>query len=242
MVWSRLRRRRAEVTLPGPCGHHRHTIRTGRLLLYTPDNLLDLAAAAAAASDDQAQRWLGFTPQQVVVDPEVRQALTEMRPGDRLIELSSLPGHLTQPYEPQQREDSVLLVAVRLDDGRYAGCVDLAVGEGAIGGWLAPHSRGQGLGAELFGAGALLAHAHLGLDTVRAGTEVGNTASRGALLRAGFIPGEGPAQHTLADGREIDACWYRHLDGPVSRCRGAGQGKKETPTVTFAHLTEPDQR
>ncbi|MFB7273493.1 GNAT family N-acetyltransferase [Streptomyces sp. NPDC056244] len=227
------------LPFPGPCGHHRHTIRTGRLLLYTPDNLLDLAAVAAAASDPQAQRWLGFTSQQVVEDPRVRQALTEMRPGDNHTVLSSLPGDALQPYEPQRQKDSVLLVAVRLDDGRYAGCVNLAVGEKAIGGWLAPHSRGQGLGAELFGAGALLAHAHLGLDTVRAGTEVENTASRRALLRAGFVPGEGPDQHTLPDGRVIDACWFRHLDGPISQCGGAGRRSRETPTVSFGHLTEP---
>ncbi|WP_063775819.1 GNAT family N-acetyltransferase [Streptomyces odonnellii] len=228
------------LPIPGPCGHHRHTIRTERLLLYTPDDLMDLAAVAAAGSDPQAQRWLGFTSRDVVAEPRVRQALIEMRPGDNHTVLSSLPGYTAEPYEPLRQKDFVLLVAVRLDDGRYAGCVKLAVDEGTIGGWLAPHSRAQGLGAELFGAGALLAHAHLGLDRVRAGTEVGNTASRRALLRAGFIPDEGPDRHTLPDGREIDVRWLQHLTGPVSLCRGAGPEKRQTPAVTFAHLTDSE--
>ncbi|MGW2933351.1 GNAT family N-acetyltransferase [Streptomyces sp. NPDC001156] len=93
---------------------------------------------------------------------------------------------------------------------------------GEIGGWLAPHARGQGLGAELFRAVANLGHAHLGLQIVRAGHETTNTASARALAGAGFVADEGPSRHTLRNGREIDARWLWHTAAePVSRCRGA---------------------
>ncbi|MEV8038391.1 GNAT family N-acetyltransferase [Streptomyces sp. NPDC086182] len=86
-----------------------------------------------------------------------------------------------------------MLVAVRVDDGRYAGAVGVDAGTSQIGGWPAPHARGHGLGAELFGAAALLGHAHLGLRTVRAGHEPMNMASARALTKAGFVADDGPA-------------------------------------------------
>jgi hypothetical protein len=116
-----------------------------------------------------------------------------------------------------------MLVAVRVDDGRYAGAVGVDAGTSQIGGWLAPHARGHGLGAELFGAAALLGHAHLGLRTVRAGHEPMNMASARALTKAGFVADDGPPRHTLPNGREIEARRLRHTaTGPISRCRGAG--------------------
>ncbi|MFJ3306764.1 GNAT family N-acetyltransferase [Streptomyces sp. NPDC086549] len=225
MVWSRLRRGRAKskLPLPGVCGHRRHTLRTERLLLYTPETWLDLAAALAAAADPEAQRWLGWD-KNILTDAQARETLLQLRPGDTDA-LRSSPfarSLLVRPVEPRA-DLAETLVGVRLSDGRYAGTTELHPGTGEIGGWLAPHSRGQGLGAELFGAAALLGHAHLGLETVRAGHETTNTASARALAAAGFVAGDGPPRHTLADGREIDSLWLRHTaTGPTSRCRGAG--------------------
>ncbi|MER5792214.1 GNAT family protein [Streptomyces sp. NPDC001980] len=224
MVWSRLRRRRTapRLPLPGPCWHRRHTLRTERLLLYTPETTLDLAAAAAAASDPEAQRWLGWGDR-VVADADVREGILRLLPGDTetLRRSRFLRNLLAQPYEPHSDEEE-LLVGVRLDDGRYAGCTMLHLGTGEIGGWLAPEARGQGLGTELFRAAAVLGHAHLGLRTVRAGHEPANTASGRALAKAGFVAADGPPRHTLPDGREIDARWLqRTTTAPLTRCPGA---------------------
>ncbi|MFJ8636378.1 GNAT family N-acetyltransferase [Streptomyces sp. NPDC093568] len=61
-----------------------------------------------------------------------------------------------------------------------------------MGGTLAPDHRGQGLGAELFLAGAEFTHGHAGLQAVRAGTATTGLACRRALERAGIVP----AHHT----------------------------------------------
>ncbi|MFJ6837806.1 GNAT family N-acetyltransferase [Streptomyces sp. NPDC091209] len=205
-------------------------MRTERLLLHTPETWPDLAAAMAAGSDPEAQRWLGGTD--VITDAQARETLLELRPGDTDA-LRSSPGVRSLPARPVEiRPDRAaeILVAVRLDDGRYAGSAQLHPGTGRIGGSLAPHARGQGLGAELFAAAALLGHTHLGLQVVRAGHESANTRSARALAGAGFVADDGPPRHTLEDGREIDARWLRHTaPGPTSRCRAAG------PAVPSAH-------
>ncbi|MFJ4783496.1 GNAT family N-acetyltransferase [Streptomyces sp. NPDC088794] len=102
------------------------------------------------------------------------------------------------------------MVCVHRDSGRYAGYLEIHHDTGEIGGILAPDHRGQGLGAELFLAGAEFAHTHAGLPTVRAGTATANLACRRALEHAGFTPAPGPTRHTLPDGRELDTVWYQH--------------------------------
>ncbi|WP_046732234.1 GNAT family N-acetyltransferase [Streptomyces humi] len=226
MGWPRWGRRRAAgplLPLPGPCWSRRHTLRTARLLLYTPETSLDLAAALAAASDAEAQRWLGWG-ERVLSDPHVVKTLLGLRPGDTGALRSSRTTRnlLAQPWEPGP-DDEVILVAVRLDDGRYAGSTGVHPGTGEIGGWLAPDARGQGLGTELFTAAVLLAHTHLGLRTVRAGHEPANGASARALANAGFVAADGPSRHTLPDGREIEARWLEHTTTTrTARCPGTG--------------------
>ncbi|MEU1185040.1 GNAT family protein [Streptomyces sp. NPDC005820] len=227
MIWSRLLHGRGapkhRLPLPGTCGHRRHTLRTEHLLLYTPENHLDLVVCRAAGADPEAQRWLGWDDLGVLSDAGVREALVGLRPADaggRPV-LPGIPALLARPFEPRPEQADVL-VGVRLDDGRYAGYTELDPRTGEIGGWLAPHSRGLGLGAELFRAAALLGHDHLGLDSVRAGYEPANTASAEALGRAGFVPAEGPPRHRLGNGRVIDARWLRHTCAtPPRRCFGA---------------------
>ncbi|MGW3209851.1 GNAT family N-acetyltransferase [Streptomyces sp. NPDC001135] len=220
MVWSVIRRRRASSGLPAPgrCepGYGRHALTTERLLLFTPRTRLDVAAALAASADAEAQRWLGTQADQVLPDPGTRRALLAWRPaGD---DGRRLPRKLAQPYVPGP-DDPLLLVCVRRSDLAYAGALELEHRTGEMGGWLAPACRGQGLGAELFRAGAALAHTHAGLTTVRAGAEPGNTASRRALARAGFVADAGPPRHTLPDGRVVDAVWHRHDSTAATRCR-----------------------
>ncbi|MEU0007879.1 GNAT family protein [Streptomyces sp. NPDC006314] len=217
MVWSLIRRDRAApgLPVPGRCAPGRHVLATQRLLLFTPRHRLDVAAALAACADAEAQRWLGTQADQVVPDPGTRRALLRWRPsGD---DGRRLPRRLAEPFLPGP-DDPMILVCVRRSDLSYAGALELEQGSGEMGGWLAPGCRGQGLGAELFRAGVTLAHDHAGLATVRAGAEPGNTASRRALARAGFVPDQGPPRHTLPDGRVVDAVWHRHDSTAAVRC------------------------
>ncbi|MFG3200722.1 GNAT family N-acetyltransferase [Streptomyces sp. NPDC048192] len=221
MGWSLIRRRRAApavLPVPGRCGPEagRHVLATERLLLFTPRTRLDVAAALAACADAEAQRWLGTQADEVLPDPGLRRALLAWRPAGE--DGRRVPRKLARPYVPGP-DDPLLLVCVRRSDLGYAGALELEPRTGEMGGWLAPACRGQGLGAELFRAGAVLAHAHAGLATVRAGAEPGNTASRRALARAGFVRAEGPPRHTLPDGRVVETVWHRHDSPAASRCR-----------------------
>ncbi|GHI03843.1 hypothetical protein AQI88_08770 [Streptomyces cellostaticus] len=215
MIWSLVRRSRAGLPAPGQCAPGRHVLATERLLLFTPRTLLDVAAALAASADAEAQRWLGNQTDRIAPDPGTRRVLLEWRPaGD---DGRRVPRRLAKPFTPGP-DDPVFLVCVRRADLSYAGALQLEHRAGEMGGWLAPRCRGQGLGAELFRAGAVLAHTHAGMSTVRAGAETGNAASRRALARAGFVPDEGPPRHTLPDGRVIDSVWLRHDATAASHC------------------------
>ncbi|GAA5021651.1 GNAT family N-acetyltransferase [Streptomyces siamensis] len=196
---------------------------TEHLMFYTPQTMLDRAASWAACSDPEAQRWLGWGPDQVIADDHVREALTELRPGDADTCFPSVLPRclLTEPFEPPA-DRTQRLIGVRLDDGRYAATLQLATDTGEIGGALAPHARGLGLGAELFRAAALFAHTHMGLRSVQAGHEAANTASARALVSAGFVADDGPPRFTLPDGREIDARWVRHT--AVERASSCHEG------------------
>ncbi|WP_105967856.1 GNAT family N-acetyltransferase [Streptomyces geranii] len=221
MVRSFLRRRRATSGLPVPdaCTPGLHALATRHLLLHTPVTRLDALAAIATGADPEAQRWQGNHMDQVVPDTDTRQALLRMGPAGATPRwfIKSNP-ELAKPFEPSPGMPE-FMVCVHRDTGRYAGYLELDHDNGEIGGILAPGHRGQGLGAELFLAGAEFAHDHAGLPTVRAGTATANVACRRALERAGFVPAPGPARHTLPDGRELDTVWYLH-EGPASTCAG----------------------
>ncbi|MFF5494264.1 GNAT family N-acetyltransferase [Streptomyces aquilus] len=219
MIRSLLRRRRADpgLAIPDVCTPGRHVLATRHLRFYTPVTKLDALAAIAAGADPEAQHWQGNQMDQVVPDADVRRTLLGMGPADATPRWFTRSNpELAEPFEldPDMPE---FMVCVRRDSGQYAGYLELHRDSAEIGGNLAPDHRGQGLGAELFLAGAELAHSHAGLPTVRAGTATENLACRRALERAGFVPAPGPARHTLPDGREMDTVWYRH-EGAASAC------------------------
>jgi RimJ/RimL family protein N-acetyltransferase len=182
------------------CGRDAHRLRTDRLELRSP-TVNDVRAAIAGASDDAAQRWLGWLPENTVVERH------------RAVMLAYLPGR-----GPLLANQSKFLVAVDRASRRVAGAVEVQEDD-HVGGWLVPDFRGRGLGRELFAGAIVFAHRHLGIRTVRAGAEPANTASVNALTAAGFVPGTGPAEYTLPDGRTIPTHWFQHVDDRPALCR-----------------------
>ncbi|WP_349497654.1 GNAT family N-acetyltransferase [Amycolatopsis taiwanensis] len=163
----------------------------------------DMAIANAAASDSVAQRWLGWLPELVV--PENRRAtLLAKGPGRGL---------------PWANTEQWFLIAIERASGRIVGAVGIIKQRQEVGGWLAPAFRARGLGRELFHGAVTFAHHHLGLATVRAGAEITNSASIGALTSAGFIPTTGPDWHQLPDGRVVPTQWFRHDTERPTTCR-----------------------
>jgi RimJ/RimL family protein N-acetyltransferase len=112
------------------------------------------------------------------------------------------------------------LLAVDRASGLAAGGAALERASLEVGGWLAPRFRGRGLGAELFVAIAQFGHDHLGISTLRAGTEPTNTACVAVLLAAGFKPAPGPQTHRLPDGRVVPSRWFCHETARGGQCQG----------------------
>lgn len=197
---------RARRIYAAKCIKGRHFLATERLLFRTPTEW-EMAAAQAAASDAAAQRWIGWAPEAIV--PK----------SDRAKFLSVVPG--TGP--DRDWPDSACLLAIHRKANRCAGMVTISRDPGQwpeLGGWLAPAFRGKGLGAELFRAGLLLSHGHLGLSRIRAAAEVANMGSRRALRAAGFEIVDGPAAYPLQNGRVMSPCWYEHEMLDVRKCAG----------------------
>ncbi|HWD04113.1 MAG TPA: GNAT family protein [Amycolatopsis sp.] len=180
------------------CDRRGHAFAVGRFLFRTP-TAWEYAAAVACGSDPEAQRWLGWLPGSAVPEP-MRSDAMRVVPG-------------TGPAWATPDPQSVDIVAIDLLEGRCAGLVSVHSGEDGgpeTGGYLAPTYRGRGLGRDLFAAGLLLAHTHLGLSRVRAGAEVGNVASGRSLEAAGLRRASGPDHYTLPNGEVRDAWWYQH--------------------------------
>ncbi|MEY9876139.1 RimJ/RimL family protein N-acetyltransferase [Streptacidiphilus sp. MAP12-33] len=179
---------------------------TPRLHAIPPRDVIGYAAAYAGAWDPDALSWLGW--------PERPQAelvhwlldVTDLNRDQRSRELPASFRTVRQ----WRRKNSAFFALIDPADGRCAGAVSVDTRNGEVGGWLAPGFRGSGLGTELFRAGARIAHDQLRLPTARAGTQRTNAPCRRALQAAGFTPTDGPAHHTLPDGRTVEARWYAH--------------------------------
>jgi RimJ/RimL family protein N-acetyltransferase len=177
---------------------------TPRLRLQTP-TLQDLKMMVAAASDAQAQRWLGWLPEHTIREP-YRERLLTRKPGRGLSFRS-------------RNEGSLYLVAVDKARERLAGAIGYNGDRGEVGGWLTPSYRSRGFGTELFTGAAFFVHHHLGERSVRAGTETTNSAAASALRSAGFHPTTGPGTYVLPDGRAIPSQWFRHDTDRPGLCR-----------------------
>jgi RimJ/RimL family protein N-acetyltransferase len=198
------------------CVKNRHFVATERLFFRTPTEW-EMAAAQAAASDLAAQRWIGWSAEAIV--PKT----------DRARFLAVVPGTGPDCEWP----DSACLVAIHRKANRCAGMVTITRDPGGwpeLGGWLAPAFRGRGLGVELFRAGLVLGHDHLGLSRIRAAAEMTNMGSRRALYTAGFSTVDGPVTYALQNGRIMTPCWYEHAVTDTQSCSGPRPVTLETAT------------
>ena len=186
------------------CRWGSHVVQMPRLKLQTL-HALDVPGVLAAASDPQAQRWLGWAD----------KAVTQARRWQEQGFLDVQPG---RGFKRRVKDEDWLLAAVDPAGERLAGAVRFNGQTGEVGGWLAPQFRGHSLGADLFAGAAEFAHQHLGIAAVIAGTETSNAACIGALSAAGFIPVAGPQTHALPDGRVTPARWFRHESSSASYC------------------------
>jgi len=200
--------RRGRLMAKRACDRHGHAFALGRFLFRTP-TAWEYAAAVAAGSDPAAQRWLGWLPIAIVAEP-MRTELLEVVPG-------------TGPDWSAPDRHSVDLVAIDLTARRCAGLVSVhagADGSPETGGFLAPAYRGQGFGRDLFAAGVLLGHEHLGLSRIQAGADVANVASARSLEAAGLRRVGGPPRYTLPNGVACEAQWFQHEVGWPRQCAG----------------------
>jgi RimJ/RimL family protein N-acetyltransferase len=188
------------------CEGHFHVIRTASLILRTPTQS-EARIAGAGASDEQAQRWLGWSVESIY--PETHRAPLLASPADGL-ERPAVPP-LIAPGRLVALDPRLVTVAGEVaitvqSDGPH------------VGGWLTPRYRGRGLGRELFGAALVLGPRHLGIELLRAGAEESNTASRRSLEAAGFLAAHGDPSYRLSNGRVTSACWYEHT-ATASTCQ-----------------------
>jgi RimJ/RimL family protein N-acetyltransferase len=173
------------------------------LRLQTP-TVQDMRIMSAAASDPQAQRWLGWPGPDVIPQQDLKRLLA--LPAGQGRAVLRVPG------------PRCYVAAIDPAAGRVAGAVSVDRSTGQVGGWLAPRYRGRGLGSGLFAGAAEFAHHHLGIRSVTAGTETGNAACIAALTSAGFIAAAGPDSHTLPDGRVSPARWFRRESAHPTSC------------------------
>ncbi|WP_165965925.1 GNAT family protein [Actinomadura sp. 7K534] len=180
------------------CSGGRHVITTPRLLLRSL-TMADIPLTEALGSDPEAQRWLGWAPEDIMPEDE----------RDHL--LAAPVGAGRSRFGLPSRRVELGMLAIDPEYGLPAGAFFLTPESEArceLGGYLAPRYRGRGLGAELFAAGLALAQQHLHFTEVRAGVEPENVACARSLWRAGLDPADGPETHVLQDGRVIPSAWY----------------------------------
>ncbi|MFF5171760.1 GNAT family N-acetyltransferase [Micromonospora sp. NPDC000089] len=182
-----------------------HVVETSRLRIVT-NRVTDMLRYQQLSSEPQAQQWLGWRPEDL---PSTR---TSMLAGSIWTPQPMIPPDA--PYllfAGVHRLTNVMVGAVTID--RSADRAD-------IGGVMGRNHRGQGLGSEMLQTVRVIAHRHFGISRLTAGCEATNHASRNWLTRSGFTMIDGSPNHTLPNGRVIQAIWWESTDqGAAIACK-----------------------
>jgi RimJ/RimL family protein N-acetyltransferase len=165
----------------------------------------DLDSFTEFASEPQAQRWLGWR----------REHLRPTRVGPTAKPLDH-PYGIFQPglgflfFAAVNRQNMHVIAGFSIDASTPAGHT--------VGGVVHHDYRHQGYGREALREVCTLAHRHFGIAQLHAVCESTNAASQRWLASCGFVAAEGPAIHTLPNGRLIDSLWWRRTDPHPVRC------------------------
>lgn len=180
----------------GPRGHHV----SGPRLLLRPLRPGDVTDVAAAAADPEALHHLGFT------HADRTWLLRRVR---AMVDAVDLSGSMYAQYAIVDRVSSKVVGTRTL----------VAQGDGLVvtGSWLHADVRGRGYGREALALLLHLAHDHLGIPVVVAGTSWDNAAALKQLASVGMVPYEHHAPFAAEDGRLIPTVWFAHA-AEASRC------------------------
>jgi RimJ/RimL family protein N-acetyltransferase len=182
-----------------------HVTGSPRLWIVT-NRLFDFARFSELAREPEAQRWLGWRPEDF--NP-LRPSMIAWPVGQSEPMIS--PDMSIMLFAGIHRITNLMIGAISID--RSGGRAD-------VGGLIAGDHRGQGFGTELLDAARTMAHRHFGIRRLTAGCERANVASRRWLAKCGFHAVAGPPMHTLPDGRVIEAVWWESVDADtVPTCR-----------------------
>jgi RimJ/RimL family protein N-acetyltransferase len=178
-----------------------HNFRTGRIVVSI-GRLSDVLVGSILSSDEEAQRWLGWTEEDLDF---------QMPAGIEDIDLRC--------FIAPASYSSMTFTGLEAESGRAIGSLTLRWSGQAfeIGGSVLREARGQGFGTELMTAACFIAHRHFGIVDLYAGCEPANTASMRWLAKSGFAEVSGPARHTLPNGRVINAVWWVNSDPNAKR-------------------------
>jgi RimJ/RimL family protein N-acetyltransferase len=184
------------LTLPACRYTGLHIYRTRRMWVVSArrDDVLRGVSLLAEAG---AQRWLGWSDDDIAAAPalpdgpvrDLRAIDDAVRPDRRQLFFIGI--------ERRSRRVATWTALSRQEDGQY----EVGIATGA-------DFRGRGYGREALRAVCAMAHHHFGIRQLTAGCEAGNRAAAKVLAAAGFRRTDGPATHTLGNGREIDPLWW----------------------------------
>jgi RimJ/RimL family protein N-acetyltransferase len=204
-----------------------HVARSARLDIVT-SRVSDLARYTEAASEPEAQQWLGWRPEELAQD-ELGLRADPLDGGQQVVRLS-LDFLFFAGIERTTGDLVAGIQVYRANDGSRA-----------VGGTVSRPYRGKGYGREALAVVCELAHRHFGIARLTAGCEATNLASRAWLTSCGFRQTAGPATHVLPNGRQIDSLWWERTDPRAkSRCMGLTQvpGTRCAPSPGKVHDTE----
>ncbi|GGM30678.1 GNAT family N-acetyltransferase [Dactylosporangium sucinum] len=173
-----------------------HSIETGRLRLVVARRRA--LVAHWDGLDERSRQWVG------------------VQPGD----LSENPAEPDGSDPLLWHADRAEFLGYDIETGQVVSAVTLwrDAGEHVVSGTVAEPWRGRGYGAESLALVCAIAHRHLGIARLCAGSAAGDEAAARCLSASGFAAAGEPVPFTLPSGRVIEARPWERTD-PEARLR-----------------------